>query len=123
MDTVTSSSVLPAAILGGSAAGALAAFFLVRWELGKLRPAAKEQPSEPAVAVAAPQAAVAVAAPEVVEAEEIGPEVLSVISAVVAAYFGKSARVSAIRRARATPSPWVQQGRVSVQGSHQLARS
>lgn len=111
MERATASRVLPAAILGGSAAGALAAFFLLRWEAGRLRPAAKQPPREP-IAAAAP--------PEPVEAEEVTPEVLSVISAVVAAYFGKSARVSAVRPARAEPSPWVQQGRVSVQGSHQL---
>lgn len=115
MERATAKRVLPAAILGGSAAGALAAFFLVRWEMGRLRPAEKPKPPKSAEPIAA-------APSEAAEAEEVSPEVLSVISAVVAAYFGKSARVSAVRPARAAPSPWVQQGRVSVQGSHQLAR-
>jgi hypothetical protein len=114
LEPTTARRVLPAAIIGGSAAGALAAFFLVRWEVGRLRPKTRleviEEDDAPAAA----------AAPAV--AEEISPEVLSVISAVVAAYFGKSARVTAVRPVRAAPSPWVQQGRVSVQGSHHLAR-
>jgi hypothetical protein len=113
LERTTARQVLPA-ILGGSAAGALAAFFLVKWEVGRLRPRPQPEISEDD----APAAAVA----ELAEAEEVSPGVLSVISAVVAAYFGKSARVTAVRPVRTGPSAWVQQGRASVQGSHQLAR-
>jgi hypothetical protein len=105
--------VLPAAVLGGSAAGALAAFFLMRREGGRLR----LRPNSPR-RLAPPEAPRA----ESVQPEEISPEALSVISAVVAAFFGKTARVRSVRQVRPTPSPWAQQGRVSIQGSHELAR-
>jgi len=53
--------------------------------------------------------------------EEIPEEVLLVISAAVAAFLGKRAR---IRRVRRVPmpgfNPWSQQGRVYIQGSHNI---
>ncbi len=111
MESKTARLVLPAAILSGSAAGALAALFLVRREAGRSRFAMQPQAADPTAAPA-----------RSAKAEEISPEVLSVISAVVAAFFGKSARVRSVRQVRPAPSPWAQEGRVSVQGSHQLAR-
>ncbi len=61
------------------------------------------------------------AAAPVVE-EGISPEILMVLSAAVAAFLGKRAR---IRRASIMPAPgasaWAQQGRVFVQASHNLS--
>ena len=71
------------------------------------------------------------AAPEVVEAgapippptaepvhEEIPEEILMVISAAVAAFLGERAHVKQVRLIR-SPA-WAQQGRVTIQASHQL---
>lgn len=112
METKAAMRLLPAAILSGSLAGALTALVLVRHN-GKARSRIQppRQAADPVTAPAQPTAD-----------EEISPEVLSVISAVVAAFFGKSARVRSVRQVRPAPSPWAQQGRVSVQGSHQLVR-
>jgi methylmalonyl-CoA carboxyltransferase large subunit len=54
--------------------------------------------------------------------DQLDEEILMVLTATVAAFMGKTAR---IRHARligtgAYASPWVQQGRVYVQGSHNL---
>ncbi len=113
MERKTVRRVVPAAVLSGSAAGALAAFLLMRRATGRPRPEAHPPAgtSEPASPPSTPAGA-----------EEISPEALVVISAVVAAFFGKAARVRAVRQVRPTPSPWAQQGRVSIQGSHQLTR-
>ena len=56
------------------------------------------------------------------EEEQIEPEVLMVIAAAVAAFMGKKARIRRVRRS-ATPgmNPWAQQGRVSIQASHNVA--
>ena len=57
--------------------------------------------------------------------EEITPESLFVIAAAVTAYLGKKVRVRSARMLQ-TPyeivNPWVQQGRVVVQASHNLAQ-
>ena len=50
----------------------------------------------------------------------IAPEVLLAISAAVAAYLGKRAHVRTVRLLGSTR--WSQQGRVSIQASHQLNR-
>ena len=50
--------------------------------------------------------------------EEITDEILTVISAAVAAFLGVRAHVRQIRLIR-SPA-WAQQGRVTIQGSHQL---
>jgi methylmalonyl-CoA carboxyltransferase large subunit len=72
---------------------------------------------EPRLQPAVQQVAHPVAAP----AGEIPEEVLLVISAAVAAFLGKRAR---IRRVRRVPmpgfNPWSQQGRVYIQGSHNI---
>jgi methylmalonyl-CoA carboxyltransferase large subunit len=56
------------------------------------------------------------------EAEEaITPEVLALLSAAVAAFLGKTARIRSARRAPGQgSSQWAQQGRVFVQASHNL---
>jgi len=75
----------------------------------------RTEPPKPVVAAPAP-------APAPVQREEqIDPEVLMVISAAVAAFLGVKARIRRIRRT-ATPgmNPWAQQGRVSIQASHNV---
>ena len=56
------------------------------------------------------------------EEEQIDPEVLMVIAAAVAAFMGRKARIRRVRRS-VTPgmNPWAQQGRVSIQASHNVA--
>lgn len=119
----TSRLLLTTAILGGWAAGALTAAFLVRREIGKLRagaPAPAKAPgAKPAAAArVAPQPA---PAPEAQKPEELSEETLAVISATICAFLGKTARIRSVRMVPATAqSPWAQQGRVYVQGSHNL---
>jgi methylmalonyl-CoA carboxyltransferase 12S subunit len=55
------------------------------------------------------------------EEEQIDPEVLMVIAAAVAAFMGKKARIRRVRRSVAGGmNPWAQQGRVSIQASHNV---
>jgi methylmalonyl-CoA carboxyltransferase 12S subunit len=120
----TSGLLLTSAILGGWAAGALTAVFLVRREIGKFRAGVAAPSGAPALrpAVAerpAPQSAATAAAVD--QPEELSEETLAVISATIAAFLGKTARIRAVRRMPAyTMSSWAQQGRVYVQGSHNL---
>ncbi|MGA3026845.1 MAG: hypothetical protein ABSF98_18970 [Bryobacteraceae bacterium] len=74
--------------------------------------------AKPVVSAPAPVAAKA----EEKEEERIEPEILMVIAAAVAAFMGKKARIRRVRRS-ATPgmNPWAQQGRVSIQASHNVA--
>ncbi len=116
MESKTSKAVLPLAILGGSVAGALAAFFLMKRELNRL--GLRTAPAKRAVAPAATPVPV-----EPPVEEEVSSETIAIVSAVVAAFLGKSARVRSVRRIGPGVSSWVQQGRVSVQGSHYLGRS
>lgn len=54
--------------------------------------------------------------------EEIEPEVLMVIAATVAAFMGHRARIRRVRRSFTQGmNPWAQQGRVSIQASHNVA--
>ena len=54
--------------------------------------------------------------------EEVAPEIQAAIAAATVAIFGNHARVRAARRvpSQDVVSPWTQQGRVIVQGSHNL---
>jgi methylmalonyl-CoA carboxyltransferase large subunit len=52
------------------------------------------------------------------EPEEISEEILMAISAAVAAYLGKRARIRTVRLLSSTA--WAQQGRVNIQASHRL---
>ncbi len=127
-------------LIGGAVAGALASRYVVRREVEVLREMLRDRAAPPPaapVAVVAPLPPVAaapppppaeepksVAQPAPQLSEEITPEILMVLSAAVAAFFGKKAR---IRRARAAGpfehgSAWAQQGRVFVQASHNLVR-
>lgn len=51
------------------------------------------------------------------ETEEIAPEIQAVIAAATVATVGQNA---AVRSVKAAPSAWTQQGRVMVQGGHNL---
>jgi len=53
--------------------------------------------------------------------EEVAPETIMILTAAVAAFLGKRARIRSARLVRAAPSSaWAQQGRVFVQASHNL---
>jgi methylmalonyl-CoA carboxyltransferase large subunit len=116
--------LVPLSIAAGVVAGRIAARNAVREEMNELRAMLRAQNgngrerSAPAPALEPPAEAIA---PEPVVEEGISPEVLMVLTAAVAAFLGKKAR---IRRAAHSPvgpqSAWAQQGRVFVQGSHIL---
>jgi hypothetical protein len=73
-------------------------------------------PRDGAAAAAAPTATAAVSARNA----PIPEETLAVISATIAAYFGKRPR---IRQVTLVGSPaWTQQGRVGIQSSHTISR-
>jgi methylmalonyl-CoA carboxyltransferase 12S subunit len=116
----TSRLLLTSAILGGWAAGALTAVFLVRREIGKFRAGAGASAGGPVLRPVLAERTAATA-PAVDQPEELSEETLAVISATIAAFLGKTARIRAVRRVPANAqSPWAQQGRVYVQGSHNL---
>jgi methylmalonyl-CoA carboxyltransferase 12S subunit len=76
--------------------------------------------AKPVAIAAAPVPAPVQAAPKK-EEEQIEPEVLMVIAAAVAAFMGKKARIRRVRRSVAGGmNPWAQQGRVSIQASHNV---
>ena len=60
--------------------------------------------------------------PAMDEKEEIAPEIQVAIAAAAMALLGSNARVRAARRipSKNVVSPWTQQGRVTVQSSHNL---
>lgn len=60
--------------------------------------------------------------PDASESEEVAPEIQAAIAAATVAIFGNHARLRAARRVPSEDvvSPWTQQGRVIVQGSHNL---
>ncbi len=109
--------LIPLSIAAGMAGGALIARRAIRGEMDELRALIGERNAP----VAAPQPAPveAASAPAIPEAGGISPEILMVLTAAVAAFLGKKAR---IRRASPMPSmnSWAQQGRVFVQASHNL---
>ncbi len=56
-------------------------------------------------------------------ADEIAPELIIVIAAAVTAFLGKKVRIRSAKRLQSPyeiVNPWSQQGRVSVQASHNL---
>ena len=78
-----------------------------------------ERPARLAAAVAKSKPAKAAPVPAAPVQEQISEETMLVIAAAVAAYLGERAH---IRVVRLVPSrAWAQQGRVSIQASHQLA--
>jgi methylmalonyl-CoA carboxyltransferase large subunit len=89
----------------------------LRQEVARLgeRVAALERAAGPAVAPQAnPQSAIANPQSE----EGVSEEVLLVISAAVAAFLGKRARIRQVRLLGS--AAWAQQGRVTIQASHAL---
>jgi methylmalonyl-CoA carboxyltransferase large subunit len=130
---------LPLSLLAGWIAGTFATRRLVRHEMRELRSlldgnrATSGAPAQTASAQPRPdvpgpglvrQTAAPAPAPQpaaLAKSEEIGPEVLMVLSAAVAAFLGKKARIRAARFVRQSGgNVWAQQGRVFVQASHNL---
>lgn len=120
--------LLPLGIFAGWLAGAAMSRRMVRSEVQRLEsliargngktapaPAAVVPPPAPVVAAAVPKP------PEPAVAEEVSPEIIMVLTAAVAAFLGKRARIRGARLVRTAPSSaWAQQGRVFVQASHNL---
>jgi len=89
----------------------------IREILTRLGPAI---PAPAPVPVAKP-APVAAPAPAPHVEEGIPEEIVTVIAAAVAAFMGKRARIRKVRRASdGGMNPWSQQGRVSIQASHNV---
>lgn len=104
----------------GWLAGAAGARRAIRREVGEMREMIARQALPAAPPAAAPPPALPAPAPEPVSSE-IPAEVLAVITAAVAAFLGKKARIRGIRRLPAYGAgAWAQQGRVYIQGSHNL---
>jgi len=117
--------LLPLGIFAGWIAGAAMSRRMVRREVERLELLIGNQngKADPAP-VPAPAAAIAAPAPKPAEpaiVEEISPEIIMVLTAAVAAFLGKRARIRGARLVRTAPSnAWAQQGRVFVQASHNL---
>ncbi len=117
--------LIPLSIAAGMIAGSITARRAVRNELESLRASLRERdghaPVQPPPATPPPVVAPPAPAAAPAEPEEITPEILAVLSAAVAAFLGKKAR---IRRASlisaGAGNSWAQQGRVFVQASHNL---
>jgi methylmalonyl-CoA carboxyltransferase 12S subunit len=120
--------LLPLGIFAGWIAGAAMSRRMIRSEVQRLEsliesgnrksapaPAAIVPPPAPVIAAAVPKP------PEPAVAEEVSPEIIMVLTAAVAAFLGKRARIRGARLVRTAPSSaWAQQGRVFVQASHNL---
>jgi methylmalonyl-CoA carboxyltransferase large subunit len=105
-------------LITGVAAGAFAARAVARREVEALREELRPKPAAPAPSPA--PAAAAAPAPVAPVVEEITPETLMVLTAAVAAFLGKKAKIKRVTRAAVSGSAWAQQGRVFVQASHNL---
>lgn len=108
-------------LITGVAAGAVTARLVARREVAELREALRERASVPPATAATHAPATPPQALSPVISEEITPEILMVLSAAVAAFLGKRARIRGARPAQPVQSNiWAQQGRVFVQASHNL---
>lgn len=93
----------------------------LRTQINALEARIAELSQSPALRDAAAQARAAQTTPGKPIQAEVTPEILVVLAAAATAYLGKNARV---RSARMLQSPyrivnlWAQQGRVSIQASH-----
>ena len=106
--------LLPLGIVAGWVAGAAMSRRMVRREVQRLESLIAGRAEKPP-APAPPKPT------EPAQAEEIPPETILVLSAAVAAFLGKRARIKSARLVRTAPSnAWAQQGRVFVQASHNL---
>jgi methylmalonyl-CoA carboxyltransferase 12S subunit len=94
-------------------AGVVGAFGVLRRELARLgeRVAKLE-----AASLAAPRAVAAPAAPPAAGPAPLSDETVLVLSAAIAAFLGKKARIRQIRLLGS--AAWSQQGRVTIQASH-----
>jgi methylmalonyl-CoA carboxyltransferase large subunit len=117
---------LPFGIFAGWIAGAAMSRSIVRREVERLELLIESRNGKAAAALApVPAPAVAVSPapqpPEPEKVEEVAPEIIMVLTAAVAAFLGKRARIRGARLVRTAPSnAWAQQGRVFVQASHNL---
>ena|SRR5579862_7980402 len=110
--------LLPLGIVAGWLAGTAMSRQMIRSEVQRLESLIAPPPAPPPPPVAVAPAAKP-AGPEKVE--ELTPEIVMVLSAAVAAFLGKRARIRAARLIRTAPSnTWAQQGRAFVQASHNL---
>ena len=122
--------LLPLGIFAGWLAGAAMSRRMVRSEVARLESLIESRngkaapvPAPVPVPAVAPAPAVALTPkpPEPEAVEEVSPEIIMVLTAAVAAFLGKRARVRGARLVRTAPSnAWAQQGRVFVQASHNL---
>ena len=113
--------LLPLGIFAGWVAGAAMSRRMVQREIAlleaRLAPAPVPAPAPPPAVIAAPRPK----PPEPEKVEEVTPEIIMVLSAAVAAFLGKRARIRSARLVRTGSSnAWAQQGRVFVQASHNL---
>jgi len=103
-------------VLLGVVGGGLAGYAAARKAM-RVPPPGSPEPGPPPAPVAQPT-------PPEPEPAELSEETLAVLTAAVAAFLGKHARVRRARLApRAASGAWAQQGRVFVQASHNLSRS
>ncbi|HXM43568.1 MAG TPA: hypothetical protein VN924_20190 [Bryobacteraceae bacterium] len=99
--------LLPLGIFAGWVAGAAMSRRMVQREVQRLESLieGKKEQAPPAPA----------------EVEEVPTETILILTAAVAAFLGKRARIRGARLVRTAPSnAWAQQGRVFVQASHNL---
>jgi len=87
-------------------------------ELKELR--ARVEKLEALLAVSVVRSKESAAAPAVEKKPEIAPEIILVISAALAAFLGKRAKIHQIRLTGTTA--WAAQGRATVQASHGIVR-
>jgi len=88
---------------------------LIENKNGKAASAPAPAPNTPVIAAPVPKP------PEPEQVEEVAPETIMILTAAVAAFLGKRARIRGARLVRTAPSnAWAQQGRVFVQASHNL---
>jgi len=118
--------LLPFGVFAGWVAGAAMSRRMVRREVqrleslienknGKAASAPAPAPNTPVIAAPVPKP------PEPEQVEEVAPETIMILTAAVAAFLGKRARIRGARLVRTAPSnAWAQQGRVFVQASHNL---
>ena len=120
--------LLPLGIFAGWVAGAAMSRRMVRSEVQRLESLIENKNGKAAaVPEAAPVAALVLPPvpqpipPEPEKVEEVSPETIMVLTAAVAAFMGKRARIRSARLVRTAPSnAWAQQGRVFVQASHNM---
>lgn len=90
----------------------------LREEIARLSMRVEQLEGGKAVTAAAPAAPAPAVAPPAPAEEKLSEEVVLAIAAAVAAFLGKRGHIRHIRLI--TSTPWAQQGRVSIQASHQL---